>query len=425
MNGRLDTDFPNKRCGATRIQEKKGKALPGYADFVCNNKGNDWATFYELTTKDGQTLKGVWRYKDGTKKHWFFGINGKLHIVDKSRDLKKGTREKAHHFVSFPPAPAVLMMPFVKIWHYRFNDVLFTLFFAAANVLLLLLLFEKLTALGRSNRTLVENILLAMLLGFGSSIFFSSVRGEVWFTALVIGLTFNVLFIICSLDARHPVWAGLMLALAVATRVPLAFGCIFFALELFRIPDWRRRLERAAWFALPLLIMAGLLMWYNLARFGSPTEFGHTYLAYGQRASIVKHGLFSPHFLNANLHAALANVPIIHGTFPYISLTKHGISIFAATPALLFVLWPKRWTPGMTSAAAALACVALPGLFYQNTGWEQFSYRFSIDYLPFLGILLACGDRDFGRTFKLACAASFVISAFGAITFNRYGVFYA
>src|SRR5581483_2374380 len=40
-------------------------------------------------------------------------------------------------YVSFPPFPAVLMMPFVAVWGLSFNDVAFTLFFAAANVALL------------------------------------------------------------------------------------------------------------------------------------------------------------------------------------------------------------------------------------------------------------------------------------------------
>ena len=31
-------------------------------------------------------------------------------------------------------------------------------------------------------------------------------------------------------------------------------------------------------------------------------------------------------------------------------------------------------------------------LFYQNTGWRQFGYRFSNDYAPLLFVLLAIGD---------------------------------
>ena len=79
----------------------------------------------------------------------------------------------------------------------------------------------------------------------------------------------------------------------------------------------------------------------------------------------------------------------------------------------------------MTSALAAIIAVAIPGLFYQNTGWAQFSYRFSIDFLPYMAVLLACGARPLNRKFQALMAASIVICLFGAITFGRFGeVFY-
>ena len=54
--------------------------------------------------------------------------------------------------------------------------------------------------------------------------------------------------------------------------------------------------------AAPLALLA---MAYNLARFGSPGEFGHSFL-YDNRvnADIDTHGLFSPEYLARNLEAA-------------------------------------------------------------------------------------------------------------------------
>ena len=39
------------------------------------------------------------------------------------------------------------------------------------------------------------------------------------------------------------------------------------------------------------------------------------------------------------------------------------------------------------------AAFAVPGFFYQNSGWYQFGFRFSLDYTPHLILLLSIGRR--------------------------------
>jgi hypothetical protein len=65
------------------------------------------------------------------------------------------------------------------------------------------------------------------------------------------------------------------------------------------------------------------------------------------------------------------------------------------------------------------AAVAVPTLFYQNSGWFQFGYRFSNDYAVFLFALLFVGGRRFGVLFCALGAFAVVLNAFGALTFNR------
>jgi hypothetical protein len=449
LNGDLETKTPTRRC----LSKPRKGAPPGYNQFICGaTKGgkegwNDWSSYHLITTKSrcshslkvcspalscpgdetcvpGERYKGVWPWGDtkGSDRHLFRTLDGTIYVIDRTEDVHRDERK---YYVSFPPMPAVLMMPFVAAVKYNFNDVLFTLLFAAANVLLMLILLERLTALGKNNRALRENIMLAILVGFGTSLFFSSVRGEVWFTALVIGFFFNVLFICFSLEARHPLLAGLMLAFGMATRTPLAFACVFFAVELLRTPGWGVRGRKGLWFSAPILVVGGLLMAYNMARFDSPFEFGHTFLQDGQRPSVRNHGLFHFRFLNRNLSAALTNFPVFSENAPHVLVNRHGLGIFVVTPAFLLLLWPRQWKPVMTSAMAAIVAVGLPGFFYQNTGWAQFSYRFSIDFLPYMAVLLACGAQPLNRSFKVLIAASVLICLFGAITFGRFGdVFY-
>jgi drug/metabolite transporter (DMT)-like permease len=70
-------------------------------------------------------------------------------------------------------------------------------------------------------------------------------------------------------------------------------------------------------------------------------------------------------------------------------------------------------------------CVATPALFYQNTGYEQFGYRFSLDYTPYLILLLAVGRRPLSRTFKVLVLAGVAVNTFGAVTFKRFHTFYS
>ena len=448
LAGRLDTDTPRQNCRKAKRAKNPDK---GYAKFLCRhtqkNDGswegwNDWATFRLITLKDGTELKGVWPYGDtkGSDKNLFRTFEGDLYIVDAKKDLKKGCDPKRprrtcntkKHYVSFPPAPALLMLPLVAIFGYSLNDVIWTIGFAAAGILALLALLERLSSLGWNPRSRSENLWIALLFGFGTSFFFSAVRGEVWFTALIMGFFFNTLYLYFALDARKPVLAGMMLAIAMATRPPIAFGCVFFGLQLLRLPNRREQIMKGLLFSAPILIVGGLLMIYNFLRFESLTEFGHTFLQDGQRASIREHGLFSPSFLKANLSAALGNLPRITTSAPFLQVSRHGIAIWAATPALLLLLWrPRdRNQPGVTPiyrfwyALIPMLCVALPALFYQNTGWAQYSYRFSVDYLPYLALMVACSPIEHNRIFRILTAISIAIGLFGAITFGRFGQFY-
>jgi hypothetical protein len=68
--------------------------------------------------------------------------------------------------------------------------------------------------------------------------------------------------------------------------------------------------------------------------------------------------------------------------------------------------------------------VAIPTLFYQNSGWWQFGYRFSLDYTVFLVMLLAIGGRPLTRFGKSLIVIGILINLFGAITFDRSYEYY-
>jgi hypothetical protein len=330
-------------------------------------------------------------------------------------------------YCSFPPFPAILMMPFVALAGVQFNDVLFTVAFASLNVALFFLILERLRESDDSSRTTQQNILLALLFAFGTVNFYISIRGQVWFTAEVIGVTMTCLYLSAAHRVRHPVWAGIFFGCATITRPPLLFSGLFFVLELLmpdgrwdfealskRMPEIRRTLIR---FAVPVAAIGIPMALMNDARFGSFTDWGHGHFFNNRVNADIEHwGLFNYHYLERNLHAAFTRLPT--WTERGLGFDFDGMSLFVTTPLFGLLLWPIVRPRLHRTLWLTVAAVSVPGFFYQNTGWRQFGFRFSLDYTPYLLLLLAIGGRKMGNAFWLLGFAGLAAGIWGAVAFN-------
>jgi hypothetical protein len=387
-------------------------------------RGDDWAYVETVVLDDGRRVRGrrldyAVRLTDGAR--LFATTTGERLPV--SRIARSEGRAA---YMSFPPAPSVLMLPQVLVVGPRANDVAFTVVFAAAALPLAFAVLRRLRAVGLSQRTAVDDAWLVGLLGFGSVFFFSAVGGRVWYTAHVVGVVFALAYAWASIEARHPVLAGLAFGLAATTRTPLAFMFPLLLLEAWRVAggDWRRAARTVAWFAAPVTAIAVAAAAYNLHRFDALTEFGHAYLRVRQQAQIEEHGLFSYAYLARNLTVAFTLLPELPGGPPWIALNGHGLAMWVTTPALLLLVWPHQRPPIHRALWLTVALVAVPTFFYQNDGWFQFGYRFSLDYLPFLVMLLAVGGRPLRWPARALIAAGVAVNLFGALTFERAPAYY-
>jgi hypothetical protein len=339
-------------------------------------------------------------------------LHGRLD-VQRPPNLNDWVFENGKWYVSFPPFPAVLMMPFVALGGLAFNDVAFTIVFAAANVALFYVLLR------RTNQTRPEweHAAFALILGFGTLAWSCGIRGEVWFTAETVGVTLTLLYLLASLEAQHPLLAGLAVACAAITRTPLAFSAIFFLLEVRRTAKWKKLVP----FFAAILAVAIPMMWMNYARFGSVSEFGHSHL-YNNRVNgqIARFGLFHYAFLERNLHDAFTRLPEISFHPLHVGFNGEGMSLLVTTPLFLYLLWPReKPQPLYRELWITAAIVAIPGFFYQNSGYFQFGFRFSLDYTPYLIWLLALGGHRFTRAFWGCAIAGVLVNLWGAIAFNR------
>jgi hypothetical protein len=418
---------------------------------------NDWAKVDVLTLRDGRTVRGTYGGRGGPAER-FYPLRGAPFTV-------AGSDIVARHdlrYVSFPPLPAVLMLPFVALAGLSFNDVAFTALWAAANPVLLFLLLRALRERGWSRRTPIDDLWLTVMFGVGSVYYFCAVVGEVWFTAHVVAVTMTIGFAWAAIDARRPALAGLFAGLMVATRPP-GFMVILFVMEAARVtglvsrggwahaehealvdapagapgptaphraaprrrwhlhpealPAFARRLLEFAW---PLGLVLAILAVHNWVRFESPFEFGHRYLNIVWQERIARYGLFNYHFLSRNLTVALLLLPRILTRWPYIKVSQHGMSLLVTTPALAYTVAPAEPSPLALPLWLTVLAAALPSLLYQNSGYVQLGYRFSLDYMVFLVLLIAVGNRPLSRLFKVLVLVSIPVNLFLAIVFDRY-----
>ncbi len=323
------------------------------------------------------------------------------------------------------------MLPQVLVFGKQASDVTTTVFFAALVLPLMFAILRRLSQLGLSRRSSQEDLLLTITLAFGSVFYFAAVQGRVWYTAHVVGVVLCLCYVWCSIAARRPFWAGLCLALAALTRIPMAFMFPLFVLEAWRIHRHHKNVLLQSWllFALPIATIAGFAMLYNHARFDQVFEFGHSYLAVRQQQHVEVSGLFNLSYLLRNLRVALTLLPSVSLTAPYVTISGHGVALWFTTPLLLLILVPRRLTPPGREFSRALwltiCAVAVPTLLYQNTGWFQFGYRFSLDYLVFLLLLLAISGRSLTSALaKGLVVTGIIVNTFGAITFARYHGYY-
>jgi hypothetical protein len=331
-------------------------------------------------------------------------------------------------YVAFPPFPALLLLPILALIKdpERVHDGRFFLWAAGVAPALLFLALEKLRRFGRSELGELGNIGLSLSFAFGSVYFFCAEQGTVWYAAHVIGAALAAAYLLFALEAERPWLAGLALGLGFATRTPLLFAAPLFVLEALRTS--RPRLLRTLLsFLTPVSAVVLLTLLHNQLRFGDPFEVGYRFLGIGWQHRIEKWGLFSYHYLAKNLGIVLSSLPFWtpRGAAPF-QINLHGLALWLTTPAYLWLLWPRRTAVPHRALWITVACVALPTLLYQNTGWVQFGYRFSNDYAVFLFALLAVGGYRFGRLFRVCACAAVLVNAFGAGTFGRsqYAAYY-
>ena len=332
-------------------------------------------------------------------------------------------------FVPGGVTPALLLLPFVAIFGKTFSDVLFGVFIGALNVAMMYSL------LGRLVEKSSIRLWLTFLFAFGTVHWWLASMGSVWFNAQLVALLFMILFVRDAIQNK-PWLAGFWLGLAFLSRPPTIFSALFYLLIILsQERTIQPILKKLIPFGLMLVGSMAVMLTYNQLRFGNPMDFGYGYVT-GSNALVKTFALsggFNTKYMPCNIYVSLLGIPNINlpllpsvnEVCPYLEPISHdfgklskffnplGMSIFLTTPAFFLIFRAKLRDDLVLPAWAGIIGILLPLWMYHATGWVQFGYRYSIDFMVFLFILLSRAIKQAGYLEKILIGISVIMGAIG------------
>lgn len=320
-------------------------------------------------------------------------------------------------YVPFPPMPAIFLTPITK----AFPDITqqeVSIVVGALNAVLVFLLVSKFT-----NRSTA--LLVSMFFSFGTVAFWSAIVGTTWYFAHNVAFMFLAASII-SFKNKWDLLAGIFFSLAVLSRYPTFMGIIFFTLELYKD---RKRLVK---FLIGALLCIPFQLVYDYLRFGNILETGYVkvykdYVSSSYPYTIMQliapgtpyFGYLDPRNVPLHLFTFLILPPIVTQSLQ-ISPSPYGLGILFTSPLLFLTLRPNLINTLERNLFLGASAIALIDFMHYMQGWVQFGYRFVMDFMPFLIILLALKFKP-KRSHIILFFISLIVSTWGTLQGIKLG----
>ena len=348
-------------------------------------------------------------------------LQGRLGLLDAPswmNELVPGSNGQL--YVVYPPAPAILLMPFVAVFGPQFRQEYVSMALGALNVVLV---FHMLLATRISTRGAV---LIALTFAFGSVAWYAPSIGTAWHFAHVVSL-FAMLCAIRSCQRDSSLWViGFFFALAGLSRLPMLAAAPFFVAYIVArssregLPTQFTELVQAAYtvrrkhlgnfiantarFSGPVLMGFSMFGLYNAARFGSPLEPGYALIPGLLQEDQYRNGFFSISNVVKKIHAMFLTSFTYDRDFPWLKpRLLGGLSIFLTTPLVLWAIKARQFNLFVVGTWMAIGLICVPILTHADAGGSQWGFRYAQDFYPFIFLLIAHGTR--GRfSFEAKCA---------------------
>jgi hypothetical protein len=292
------------------------------------------------------------------------------------------------YYVIEAPMPALLLLPFVKLFGTGVNQTLLAEALAAVAVYAG---WEIAETLGVPPRT---RALLCGFLLLGTDLFWCAMLGDVWFIAHVASVAFTLLALRELVGERRGWLVALFAACAVESRFALVMALPVYAAMLAfgrgSTAECRRTLRA---FALTLVPFAVWWVAYNELRWGLPYDIGYTAWYHQDTAGMPTGSPFRLMYLGYQLQSFFVQAPDRIASFPYLVPSYSGVALTWTSPALVLAFFARRPASLVASLWALTILTAAPNFIYYVNGYAQFGMRHALDFEPFLFVLVALALR--------------------------------
>ncbi|MEX2392900.1 MAG: hypothetical protein WD826_00330, partial [Actinomycetota bacterium] len=322
--------------------------------------------------------------------------HGRLHLVDPPAFLELA-RFDGRAYVIDPPAPTLFLLPLVVVFGTNVSHVLVSCFVGAAA------LGFYWVAARRLFRDTAFVILITTLIAFGTDFWWIASDGGFWSFAHTSAVFFLGAALAEAVGKRRPWLAGLLVGLAGLSRLATF---LLAPLYLYLVCDGdlrirRETVERVLRFGASLGLTAVAYVMYNIARFGTLADRGYYHPQYLDEPWFER-GRFDITYVPRHLRAIFIELPARIDAPPYVVPRYIGLALVITTPAVLYA-FRTRLERRTIAALVGLLCVCCVLFTHGAVGFSQFGYRFALDLLPAMVILIASGMRE--RVTKLGVAA--------------------
>ncbi len=339
-------------------------------------------------------------------------IKGNLSLPENELAFVKGTRIKdigdlisyhGKYYLPYPPAPAILLIPFVLLGDWKINCVLIAVILSCLNIFLLYTLFHKLRIKEANIPWLIYGFI------FGTSYWFVLVTSHhVYGFAEIVSVTCILLFLNELLGKKRSLLMGLFLGIAFLSRQFTIFlglfalgYFIYYYLILQESRDNRLFWKKNILFFSSLGGSILIYCLYNYARFGDPLDPGYSYINFIEalKERVDQYGVFSVHYVLYNLYNYLLkgfNIEFTgNGLLHIQDMDLFGSALLIASPFLV-AAFKSGWHRFLRIFAWVTIGIIFTGLlFYHNNGKDQVNAsRFTLDFLPLMYILTGLGAEN-------------------------------
>lgn len=297
----------------------------------------------------------------------------------------------SHKYLPFPPLPAITLIPFILL-NSKITEQLVSIIIASINIGLIYILLKKYTKK-------INALILSLFIAFGTVYFWASIVGTSWYFAHIVAFLYLILAILFSSknNLLSSFFTGILFAFSALSRITIIFGGLYFVINY-----WHNKKNLIS-FLIGCSVFVPIILFYNYSRFGNIFDTGYTkiyenYTKGGYSYSIQR--VWQANSKDFN-YLDLRSIPyhlytlfIMPPEITDLNIFKskpspYGMGILYISPLLLLIFGKFSKNKIETQVWFGAIPIAFITFLHYAQGWVQFGYRFLVDFLPFLVLIMA------------------------------------